>query len=109
MIGPEGRLMRLRQLLVWGKQTGGSGNLTITISQDGAAYAAPAATTAASSGIAGEVTLPATETNVAQRLDYPDNTTMSYVTNVKATFAAAGIGSEVTRIDALFETGEWVS
>ena len=110
IIHPEGRLMRLRQLLVWGKQTGGSGNLTITVSQDGAAYAAPAGTHAADSGaVAGEVTLPTTETNVAKRLDYPDNTTLSYVTNIKAAFAAAGIGSEVTRIDALFETGEWVS
>ena len=97
IVHPEGRLMRLRKLLVWGSQTSGGGTLDVELTQDGTAMSATKS-----------LTLPTSVTNAAQVIDYPDETTMSYVTSVKLTFPAAGVGPEVTRLQGIFEEGEYI-
>ena len=96
-IHPEGRLMRLKKLIVWGKNTSGLGTVAFTITQDGTAMSSPKT-----------ATLPTTATNVPVVLYYPDDTTFSYVTHVTPTFPATGYQVEITRLLGIFEIGEYI-
>ncbi len=104
IIHEDGRKMRLAKLLFWGDQLSDAQTISVEASVDGGSY-----TDARTVTLPRVPTAPAHPSDVAQVLDYPgDKVGLGYVNRVKLTMPAAGYGVQVTRIDAIYEVGDYI-